>query len=154
MIQPFRSAHRHTFLALAVLLPAVIVLGLYSRPPQANRGTGWPQIPVSARSCATPPSKWRAHSIRTEFYCTPAQAGGIYVVLTPADALPEPDLLLYWSASQPAGERLPPDARLAGPLITGRAIALPQVPNQQGYLLLISLPNGRVVDVAPMEKLP
>jgi len=154
MIQPLRSAHRHAFIALAVLLPAVIVLGLYSRPPQASRGSGWTEIPDSARPCTPSPPIWRTHSIQTEFYCAPAGADGIYVVLTPAEALQEPDLLLYWSASEPSGERLPPDARLAGPLITGRAISLPQTPSQKGYLLLFSLPNGRVMDVAPVEKVP
>ena len=153
MIQPLRTAHRFAFVALACVLPAVIVAGLAARSPRLASGSPPGQLPASAQLIRKSETLWPRHAIRTEFYSDSDRPGEIDVVLTAAEELSEPDLLLYWSVDPPSGDSLPAGARLVGPLVARKFFVLPLSVSGSGYLVLFSLPHQTVFDTAKVEKL-
>ena len=154
MIQPLRTVHRFAFVALAFVLPVLIVAGLASRHPQVVPGSPPVQLPASAQLIRDSGTLWPKHSMRTEFYSDSSRPGEIEVVLIPTEDWNEPDLLLYWSTDPPSGDSLPAGARLVGPFITGRPFALLPSLSGSGYLVLFSLPHQTVFDTAKVERVP
>jgi len=154
MIQPLRAAHRRAFVALAFVLPALLVAGLgkrHSRLPSTVQGG---QVPASAELVRTSGALWQKHSIQTDFYRASDHSGEMRVALYPAQELSEPDLLLYWSAERPTGDSLPATARFLGSFDVSRTFALPLSVDQGGYLVLFSFPHESLFDTAKVEKLP
>jgi len=154
MIQPLRTAHCFAFVALAFVLPVVIVAGLAARRPRLASGLPPAQLPASAQLVRKSGTLWPKHAMRTEFYSDSEGPGEIDVVLIPAEELNEPDLLLYWSMDPPSGDSLPAGARLVGPFITGKLFALPPSLSGSGYLVLFSLAHQTVFETAKVESLP
>ena len=154
MIQPLRTAHRRAFIALALLLPAIMVAGLSSRHQRtwiahrANQPTSSVAKPFRHSD-----RLWRAHAIQTEVFENELEPGNPFVVLRPAQELSDPDLLLYWSASGPSGDSLPADAQLLGAFSPGKTLKLPAKAMQGGHLTLYSLAHQSIVDTATMETL-
>ncbi len=153
MIQPLRTVHRGAFVALAFVLPVVIVAGIARRHPRLLSSAAAVQF-SSAHLLRRSESLWSKHVLRTEFYSDSIRTGDIDVVVGPSEDLNEPDLLLYWSVEQPASDSLPASARLVGPFIAGKSFVLPLNVDRSGYLVLFSLPHQTVFDVAKVEKLP
>jgi hypothetical protein len=158
MIQPLRIAHRRVFVALALVLPAIILVGLGARPPRQRLIVPAAQLSNSLllRKSDT---LWQKHALRSEFYRYSKTPDDIFVVLNPVALHPtpeaiEPDLLLYWSVDQPQGDSVPGRARLLGPFIAGRVVNLPMSIGGTGYLVLFSLPHHTVFDTAKVETLP
>jgi hypothetical protein len=154
MIQPLRTVHRRALVTLAFVLPVVIVAGLGARRPRPPSGTLAVQLGGSAHLVRKSGTLWPKHAMQTEFYDDSSRPGDIDVVVSPAEELNEPDLLLYWSAEQPAGDSLPGDARLVGPFIAKKSFVLPLDVARSGYLIWFSLPHQAVFDTAKVEKLP
>ena len=154
MNQPLRTVHRFAFVALAFVLPVVIVAGLAGRRPRLASGAPRVQLPAAAHLERTSGALWSKHAMRMEFYSDSDRRGEIDVVLVAAEELNEPDLLLYWSVNPPSGDSLPADARLVGPFIAGTAFVLPLNSDRSGYLVLFSLPHQTVFDTAKVERLP
>ena len=153
MIQPLRSLHRRTFLTLAIALPAILLAGLGARRPQPTAGTV--EMPASAYLMRRADNLWKAHAIRSEFHGDREHPEQTDLRLTPVQDLGEPDLLLYWSNSEPRGNALPPDARLLGPFALNTLFELPQSGQAlKGHLVLYSLAHQAVVDSATLENLP
>jgi len=153
MIQPLRTAHRRVFVTLAFLLPAVLLLGLGARRPRVVADAAG-QMPSSLHLMNRSDNLWQKHAIATEFYNDPAHAKDVYVVLREQQESNEPDLLLYWSASEPNANVLPADARQIGGFANGKAFLLAVDEWQRGYLILFSLAHQTVFDTAALEKLP
>ena len=154
MIQPLRTVHRFAFLALAFVLPVAIVAGLSARHPRLASGPPPVQVPASARLVGKSEVLWAKHTMRTEFYRDTDRPGEIDVVLTAAEELNEPDVLLYWSADPPSADSLPAGARLMGSFVPGKPFVLPRSVSGSGYLVLFSLPRQTVFDAAHVENLP
>jgi hypothetical protein len=154
MIQPLRAVHRRAFVALAFVLPAILLVGLGGRRPRPQAGENAAQAPASANLVKKSDNLWHAHSITTEFSSDSSNPPVFYVVLRPAQPLNEPDLLLYWSAREPQGNMLPDEVRLLGAFAAGKTSALPLDRAQPGYLVLYSGAHQAVVDSALVEKLP
>jgi hypothetical protein len=154
MIQPLRTVHRCVFVTLALVLPAILVAGLSARHRVSPAVALAKQIPASAQVLRNSSSLWRTHVIQTEFYADASSPENLYVILQPAAELGEPDMLLYWAASQPSGDSLPAEAKLLGAFNGGKTFALPRNAAQGGYLVLYSLAHQSVVDTAAVEKLP
>jgi hypothetical protein len=153
MIQSLRTAHRRVFVALAFILPTLLVAGLGARRQQsraADRRVS--QMPTSFQLVKRSGNLWQKHSLQVEFYRDSSRTGKTDVVLNPAEDWNEPDLLLYWSPESPEGNSLPPKAQLMGPFVTGNVFRLPN--SDSGYLILFSLAHQIVFDVARVEKLP
>jgi hypothetical protein len=154
MIQPLRAVHRRAFVALAIVLPVILLLGLGARRPLRGPNANATNAPGGAGKLMESSNLWRKHAIRSTFYIKPERPLDRYVVLYPAQDLNEPDLLLYWAAAAPQGNVLPGDARLAGAFTPGQAILLPLSEKSAGHLVLFSPAHQSVFDTAALEKLP
>jgi hypothetical protein len=150
MIQPLRSAHRRVWYALALVLPAILVAGLLARPHG-------PRSPASMQALKLHETYFSAHAwtrlpIETRYFLdsrlpTPAIGFETKPDLNLADPL------LYWSASLPDGDRLPPGALLMGEFHSGRLYPFPPVAAPGTHLILYSLAHRKVIDTATLERL-
>ena len=154
MNQPLRTVHRFAFVALAFVLPLVIVAGLAARRPGLASGSPPAQLAVSAQLVRKSGALWPKHAMRTEFYSDSDRPGEIDVVLIAAEELNEPDLLLYWSVDPASEDSLPAGARLVGPFVARKPFVLPLSVSGSGYFVLFSLSHQTVFDTAKVEKLP
>lgn len=154
MIQPLRTAHRRIFSGLAVVLPAVIALGLSARRPMAAAVVMEPRTPASFYLLRKSEKLWRKHAILSEFFGESGKPSAIYVSLHPDHPLDEPDVLVYWSNDFVENDRLPQQAQLLGAFRVDKALPLPVNAEHQGRLFLYSLAHEQVVDVAKVERLP
>jgi hypothetical protein len=154
MIQPLRAVHRRAFVALALVLPAILLIGIGARRPRLGPSAHAPDVPDVGNLVRKSSTLWQKHSIQSRFYRKPDRPLDTYVVLLPAEGLNEPDLLLYWAASAPPGNVLPGEAQLVGAFTTGKAFLLPLNGKGAGHLFLFSPAHQAVVDTARVEKLP
>jgi hypothetical protein len=158
MIQPLRAVHRGAFVALALVLPMVLLIGLGARGPSlgpsAHAGDA-PKIASDIGNVVRESSNlWKKRSIQSRFYSKPDRPQDVYLVLQPAEELNEPDLLLYWATNLPQGDVLSADAQLVGAFSAGKAFLLPPGEKRSGHLVLFSLAHQTVFDIARVEKLP
>ncbi len=159
MIQPLRTVHRRAFVALALLLPAILLVGLGARHPSQRSSAPAAQLPNSAHMLRKSDTLWQKQTMRSEFYGDSNRSQVIYVVLKPERDLSEPDLLLYWAAKPPQGNALPEDVQFVGSYAAGKAFTLPLNvgkfnSERAGYLVLFSLAHHTVFDTARVETLP
>jgi hypothetical protein len=154
MIQPLRTVHRRAFVALALVLPAILVIGLGARRPHLLPNANATAVPAGAEKVMESSNLWKKHAIRSTIYAQPQRPLDRYVVLHPAQDLNEPDLLLYWTAEAPAGNVLPGEAQLAGVFAPDKAFLLPSSEKGAGHLVLFSPAHQGVFDTAALEKLP
>ena len=154
MIQPLRAAHRRAFVALALVLPAILLIGLGARRPRLGPSTHAADVPDTGNIVRESSTLWQKHSIQSRFYIKPDRPLDTYVVLLPAEELNEPDLLLYWDTNAPQGNVLSGEAQLLGAFSTGKVFRLPLYEKRAGHLVLFSLAHQTVFDTAVVEKLP
>lgn len=154
MIQLLRTAHRRAFVGLALVLPVILVLGLAARRPQAAGIGSAMLIPANLAVIKQSDRIWRGHAIATEFLRDSNDPAAMYVGLSPEEELNEPDLLLYWTESDIAGEALPADAQLLGAFMPGKLYALERNEDRTGRLVLYSGAHHVIVDVSLRETLP
>jgi len=154
MIQPLRAVHRRGFVVLALVLPAILLIGLGARHPRLNQGTHATDAADTGNTVRESSTLWQKHSIQSRFYRKPDRPLDTYVVLSPAEELNEPDLLLYWATNAPQGNVLPGEAQLLGTFRTGKSFLLPLNQAGAGHLVLFSPAHQAVFDTARVEKLP
>jgi hypothetical protein len=154
MIQPLRTLHRRAFVALAFVLPAMLVIGLGARRPRSSQAIHVVDVPAPVSLIRESGALWRNHAIQSTFYSRLDRPQDVYIVLHPFPELNEPDLLLYWASHVPQGNALPPDARIVGPYRMNHAFLLPLNSDRAGYLVLFSLAHQTVFDTARVETLP
>jgi hypothetical protein len=154
MIQPLRAVHRRAFVALALVLPAILLIGLGARPPRLGPSAHATDVPDTGNMVRESSTLWQKHSILSRFYRKPDSPLDTYVVLLPAEELNEPDLLLYWVTNAPEGDVLPAGARFVDAFATGKAFLLPLEEKRAGHLVLFSRAHQTVFDTARVEKLP
>ena len=154
MIQPLRAVHRRAFVALALVLPAILLIGLGARRPRLGPSAHATDVPDTGSMVRESSTLWQKHSIQSRFYSKSDRPQDIYLVLQPAQELNEPDLLLYWITDAPQGNVLPADTRLIGAFTTGKAFLLPLDEKGAGHLILFSAAHQAVFDTARVEKLP
>ncbi len=154
MIQPLRAVHRRAWVALALVLPAIVLIGLGARRPRLTTRAHAADVPITAYVVRDSSNLWQKHPIQSKFYSTADRPPDIYVVLQPAQELNEPDLLLYWAADAPQGDALPGNAQLVGAFTTGKASLLPLNEKRAGHLVLFSPAHQTVFDSATVETLP
>jgi hypothetical protein len=154
MIQPLRAVHRRAFVALALVLPVILLIGLEARRPRLGPSTHATNVPDTGNMVRESSNLWQKHAIQSKFYSRPERPQDIYLVLQPAEELNEPDLLLYWVTNAPQGNVLPADAQLVAAFTTGKAFLLPLNGKGAGDLVLFSPAHRAVFDTARVEKLP
>ena len=154
MIQSLRAVHRRAFVALAIVLPSILLIGLEARRPRLGPGASATDVQGTGNMVSESSKLWQKHSIRSKFYSKADRPEEINLVLLPAQELNEPDLLLYWAANAPEGDVLPGDARLLGGFRKGKAFLLPLNEKGAGHLILFSPAHQTVWDTAVVGKLP
>ena len=154
MIQPLRAVHRRSFVALALVLPAILLIGLGARRPRLGPSAQGTDVPDTRNMVRESSTLWQKHSIQSRFYDKPDRPLDTYVVLLPAQELNEPDLLLYWATNEPQGNVLPGEAQLVGAFATGKTFLLPLNGTRTDHLVLFSPAHQTVFDIARVEKLP
>jgi len=154
MIQPLRTVHRRAFVALALVLPAILLLGLGARYPRLGPIAHATDELDSGTMVRESSNLWQKHRIQSKFYSKPDRPQGIYLLLQAVRELNEPDLLLYWASNTPEGSVLPADAQFVDAFTTGKAFLLPLDEKRAGYLVLFSSAHQTVFDIARVEKLP
>ena len=154
MIQPLRVVHRRAFVALALVLPTILLIGLGARHPHLGLRAHATEVPDTGNVVREASNLWQKHSMQSRFYSKPDRPLDTYVVLSPAQELNEPDLLLYWAANSLQGNGLPGGAQLVGAFATGKAFLLPLSQKRAGYLVLFSPAHQAVFDTARVETLP
>ena len=154
MIQPLRTLHRRAFVALALILPAVHLVGIEARHPGTRLKTRAPELTSTAYLVRESTGLWKQHLIATKFYAKSDNSKDIYVVLRPIQASNGPDLLLYWSTNSLQGNSLPRESLLVAPYTADEVFTLPLDKGRAGNLILFSLAHQTVFDFARVEKLP
>ena len=154
MIQPLRVGHRRTFVGLAVVLPAILLIGLGARNSRPAEGVRIADVPAASNVVRESSNLWQNHAIHSTFYSRADRPQEVEVALQSADALNSPDLLLYWADKAPQGNALPGEAKLVGAFRTGKALLIPLNEKRTGYLVLFSSADKGVFDTARVEKLP
>jgi hypothetical protein len=154
MIQPLRVAHRRAFVGLAVVLPAILLIGLGARTSRPGDGVLIPDVPAPANVVRASSNLWQNHTIHSTFYSRSDRLQEVDVVLQSAQDLNSPDVLLYWADNAPQGNALPGDAKLVGSFRNGKAFLIPLNEERTGYLVLFSSAHKSVFDTARVEKLP
>jgi len=154
MIQPLRAVHRRASLALAVVLPAVLLIGLGARRPPPEPLLRSPALPASLHLITESAGSWQRHAIQTTIYGDLNPPNDFYVVLRPTQSINEPDLLVYWSDALSDENHLPEGALLLGAFDPDRALILPREIQPGSHLILYSLAHQAMVDHATLEKLP
>ena len=154
MIQPLRAVHRRAFVALALVLPAILLIGFGARRPRLGPSAHATDVPDTGNMVRESSTLWQKHSIQSRLYVKQDRPLDTYVVLLPAEGLNEPDLLLYWATNAPQGNVLPEEAQLLGAFTTGKAFLLPLNQKRVGYLVLFSPAHQAVFDTARVETLP
>jgi hypothetical protein len=152
MIQPLRTVHRRTFIALAGVLPVILGIALKARPRVVSaRIDTLPTQQAHARLNQTT-AAWGKQTFSTEFY-SDVKNSGVRFTLMPLRDLHEPDLLLYWSAQSDTSSPDLTGAHLLGPIRQAKSYSLP-TGTQRGSLILYSLAHREIVDSARVERLP
>ena len=154
MIQPLRAVHRRAFVTLALVLPAILLIGLGGRRSRPGPGGHPVDLPATAYVVRESSNLWQKHAIQSKFYSRSDRPQDIGIVLQPAEEFNEPDLLLYWAAIAPEGNSLPKEARLVGAFTKGKVLPLPLNEKRAGYLVLFGQAHQTVFDAARVEKLP
>lgn len=154
MIQPLRNVHRRVSMGMAVVLPAVLFVGLAARRPVSISGGHDVALPGRVQLLKQSAGGWQRHAMQTSLYRQLDPPYDLYVTLNPVRPLNEPDVLLYWSESPAAKSSLPDRARLLGAFEPASALALPRDLQPGGNLILYSLTHQSVVDSAALENLP
>ena len=149
MIQPLRTVHRRAFMALAFVLPTVLLVGLTARRPLQHAGQGMAKL-GSLQPIKQSDHLWAKHTIHSVFLKNTSDPTAVQVVLEPLDDLSAPDLLVYWSSELPAGDRLPATAVLLGAFGNSEPLQLRES-HARGFLVLYSLAHQSIVDAAPLE---
>lgn len=150
MIQPLRSAHRRTSMALALILPAVLVVGLMARRPLPHPYSKTHNS-EARQSIGRSDHLWSRHRIHSVFLRNASGPATVQVVLEPLDDFSAPDLLVYWSPALPVSDQLATNAVLLGAFENGRPLLL-QESNTKGFLILYSLAHHTIVDTSPLER--
>jgi hypothetical protein len=150
MIRPLRTCHRNGFLALAVLLPAVLAVGLRGRRkpvlvPAQDSSAGFTVVSEET-------GHWRNYPISVRKISRGTTQSGMWLQLLPQKEIVVPDVLVYWSADPPAGA-LPANALLLGSFDASASYSVPSG-GATGYLILYSAAERNVLDATALGGQP
>ena len=134
MIRPLRRDHQLAFVVLTLLLPALFIAGLALRRPIPRAG----ELP--------------GQFLPTSNIIEGGGQGSLDLNSLRKSNVPDP--LVYWSRERPSGNEPGNNAVLLGALSSwvGMGSLLPADAGEEGYLIVYSLAQKRVIDVRPWRK--
>lgn len=152
MIRPLRQRHRIIISVIAVLLPIVFMAGIAARKTipdmEIPAAIAQPQ-PDFPRLVFEKDGFWPALEVTVRVFADSIPPANLAVELQPQNYIKMPDILIYWSASQPASsEQLPETAYLVGTLsgLGKRRFLLPSSAiESDGTLILYSLARQEMI---------
>jgi len=136
-------------MALVLVLPTVLVVGLMARRPLPRTGSKTDNAEVQ-QPIRQSDRLWTKHAIHSVFLRDTSHPTTVQVALEPLDDLSAPDLLVYWSPRLSGSDKLVSDAVLLGPFTKGTSLQLRES-DTQGFLILYSVAHQSVVDTASLE---
>jgi hypothetical protein len=153
MTRSHRIAHRWIFVALALVIPALLLAGIGLRPTVPPVSTNETLIRVDGFAADTGQDEVEIVGAGLRFGLTRLEDGRS-VVIRPLEIIAKPDLLIYWSERPPTlnedqGARIA-EAELVGSLSgrSRRMLTLPQGSSSRasgGHLLVYSLGHGELL---------
>jgi hypothetical protein len=153
MTRSHRIAHRWISVALALLIPVLLLAGIGLRPTVPPVSTDETLFRVDGFAVDTDQNEVEIAGEGLRFGLTRLEDGRS-VVIRPLEIIAKPDLLVYWSERAPSpnedqGARIA-DAALVGSLSgrSSRVLTLPQGSSGRaggGYLLVYSLGHGQLL---------
>ena len=152
MIAAFRNRHRIIITALALLVPIVFISGLAIRKSVSLSGR-LPEIHADLASgqesiLCEDKNLWKGLAIITRVVAIDRNRSNLFLELQGTHNLTEPDVLVYWSESQPLQEHPAENAILLGKLSGMQVERLP-LPERasaiRGYLTIYSLAHRKLV---------
>jgi hypothetical protein len=158
VITSHRNRHRIIVTALAFFVPIVFVSGLIIRKPIPPSD----RLPIIQKDLATEQASvfyedknlWKGQGITARVVAIERDRSNLFLELQGTRNLAEPDVLVYWSESQPLPERLAENAILLGKLSGAQVERLP-LPERasavRGYLTIYSLAHGKIVATAELS---
>lgn len=143
MIAPARRRHRWMSATLLVALPVLVVVSLRARPPRYYMESLPADMVDEGFEGGESYDVFGARGVGVRGI---EAAGGALLELVPAAPLAKPDVLVYWSSEQPAGEAWLDGATLLGALgDRPRSYFLPpEAATADGHLVLYSLAHREV----------
>lgn len=158
MIASLRNRHRIIVTALAFFVPIVFVSGLMIRKPIPPSD----RLPITHTDLATEQASvlyedknlWKGQAITTRVVVIERDRSNLFLELQGTRNLAEPDVLVYWSESQPLPDRLPENALLLGKLsgVQVERLSLPERASAiRGYLTIYSLAHRKIVAAAELS---
>lgn len=150
MIQPLRTTHRISFMALAIALPLLLAAAVVSRKPISESGLAH-TTPTAGQQIGEFRFLIDGKRISLSFNRLTGGSTDRYALHAESGEVSLPETLLYWSPSG-ATDAIPADATLIGPIKVDRPITVPQEYVSSGSLLLFDAPHRRVVAHSPMGK--
>jgi hypothetical protein len=149
VIRSHRIAHRGIFVALALLIPALLAAGIGLRPTVPPITGDDTLFLADGFAPKAGEDGVEIVGVGLRFGLTP-RSDGRSVVIRPLETIARPDLLVYWAARPPRpgedqGARLA-EAQLVGSL-SGRSARVLQLPagTRGGHLLVYSLGHGELL---------
>ena len=152
MILPLRQRHRRMFAVIGMLLPMTFVIGIAARRAVPHAATLPPELsPGSQTFTATDFDRddlFTNSPVRVRLW-REQNAGRLAVGFVAAKDFVKPDLIVYWIAGHPvATDKLPPEATLLGAFSAGPLLLPVEATTTDGSLILFSLADQEIVDVA------
>jgi hypothetical protein len=149
MTRAHRIAHRGIFVALALVIPALLLAGIGLRPTVPPLSTDETLFRAGGFAAHTGQDEVEIVGEGLRFGLT-RLGDGRSMVIRPLEIIAKPDLLVYWSERAPKpnedqGARIA-DAELVGSLSgrSRRVLTLPEGASG-GYLLVYSLGHGELL---------
>lgn len=153
MIRPLRQCHYRVFLVLGIFLPAALTLGIAARKPapliaeipaalsRAQQGfdfVQWRRADLFARA-----------PVQVQLLRDARYSGRYGLKFSAEKNFVKPDLIVYWSAGNPASTNTVPENAIFLGAFDAGALPLPvSVEHSSGSLVLFSLADGEIVDVS------
>jgi hypothetical protein len=134
VIARLRARHRAVFVGLVVALPLLAVGALVSRPEAGAE-------PIETASHVPAPG---IVLLLLELHGAASAQSPLAIQVLQDPDWNDPDVLLYWSPSEPEGQRLPVDARLIGPLGPVRDAGYP-LTQRDGWFSLYSVARQEIL---------
>ncbi|HZS05070.1 MAG TPA: hypothetical protein VFD58_09570 [Blastocatellia bacterium] len=155
MIQPLRQRHRVITTALAFVLPVLFVAGLVVRRqfPSAGQLQKIRQTDPLLENISVGHQELGKGS-GIAMYLGSNHSNKEFLELVPSRDPAEPDLLVYWSESEPSSERLPEAAVLLGAMAGSQPKSFPlpeQASANKGRIILYSLAHQKVITTADLS---
>lgn len=149
MIGPLRTAHRATFIVLALSLPILLAGAIASRKPTRAAELA-PKQMAATETLGEFRFLFNGERVSLSLNHFTAEPGGRYTLRSELAQTSLPETLLFWTSAA-AKDAVPFDAALIGPIVIDRPFTMAQNYASSGSLLLYDAPHKRILAQLSLE---